>query len=82
MKKTGMLTGLLVLVTVASAQADWFGNMDANKDGKVTQKEWVAQNKKTKTRQGKKFNETQSVESFKARDLNKDTVLTPDELSK
>jgi Ca2+-binding EF-hand superfamily protein len=80
MKKTVLFIGFLLLVASTFAKASWFDNMDANKDGKVTQQEWVAQNKKTKAKQGKKFDEAQAVKTFLSKDANKDGVLSRNEV--
>jgi hypothetical protein len=62
------------------AVSKWFENMDKNKDGKVSESEWVERNKASQEKRGKTFNEEKARETFREKDQNKDGVLSPAEL--
>jgi len=77
--------GVVVAVLVLSlqAQAAPKGNpMDADKDGKVSKKEFCAGREKAAEKAGKEFNKAQVEKQFAARDKNKDGFLTAEELVK
>lgn len=63
-------------------QWDWFGALDSNKDGEVTEGEWVAWNMKSAARKGEHFNEDNQKKYFAERDGNGDGVITRAELKK
>ncbi|VGO16444.1 Arylsulfatase [Pontiella desulfatans] len=59
---------------------NWFGTLDTNKDGIVTEGEWLTWNKKSAVKKGDSFNEAKQKEYFAARDANGDGQLTRKEL--
>jgi Ca2+-binding EF-hand superfamily protein len=58
-----------------------FAAMDADKDGKLTLKEFVAASKARADKAGKEFKEEDAKAAFAKKDANKDGVLTADEMS-
>jgi Ca2+-binding EF-hand superfamily protein len=80
MKKQLLALALLTLASAGFAEFDYFAALDQNGDGKVTVEEWITKNKATQLRQGKDFDEAKSRSYFDARDLNKDGVLTREEV--
>ncbi|MEA2068955.1 MAG: sulfatase-like hydrolase/transferase, partial [Verrucomicrobiota bacterium] len=59
---------------------DWFGAMDRNKDGTVTEDEWIKWSKTEAGRRGRSYNEALQKEKYAGRDGNGDGVMTRAEL--
>jgi len=59
---------------------DWFGALDANKDGGVSEGEWLNWNRKSAAKKGESFDEEQQKKYFAQRDGNHDAVITRKEL--
>lgn len=82
MSKKGIIAITLLIASTGLAENDYFAKLDKNKDGKVTEEEWVTKNRQTSKKKGKDFDEEKSKLTFHKRDLNKDGVITRDELEK
>ena len=59
---------------------DWFKALDADKEGLVTEAEWLAWNKQSGAKKGDTFNEERQKEYFAGRDADGDGQLTRKEL--
>ena len=59
---------------------DWFTAMDKDKDGKVTETEWVARAKNNAEKQKKKFNEKNSRNYFNRVDADNNGTVSRKEL--
>jgi len=64
----------------AKKKWDWFSNLDANKDGGVTEGEWLTWSRKSATKKGESYNEDQQRNYFAGRDGNDDGIMTRVEL--
>jgi Ca2+-binding EF-hand superfamily protein len=58
-----------------------FGAMDADKDGSISQKEFVDAQQKRSEKAGKEFDEAKAAEMFAKKDKDGDGKLTPDEMA-
>ncbi len=61
-------------------QWDWFAALDGNKDGVVTEDEWLGWSQANATKKGESYNETRQKEYFATRDANDDGEITRTEL--
>lgn len=59
---------------------DWFSVLDMDKDGSVTEEEWLKHAKAKSKKKGKPYNEAREKETFSQRDANGDGVLSRPEL--
>lgn len=78
-----LLVGLTVAVLAGAVQlqaAPAGGKMDADKDGKVSKKEFVDARTKMAEKTGKEMTAAAIEKQFAAKDKNKDGFLTGDEL--
>jgi len=63
-----------------AAKWDWFGALDRNKDGAVTEEEWLKRAEATAKKKGQRYKEDRQKATFAKRDANGDGVITRDEL--
>jgi Ca2+-binding EF-hand superfamily protein len=80
MKKM-LVTGIFLSACSAFAAWDWFAALDADKNGVVTEAEWVAWTGKEAAKKGEKFVPEQSKKWFARRDLNQDGQMTREEFN-
>ena len=59
---------------------DWFGSVDANKDGKVTEDKWLRWAKESDIKKSVPFDEPKRKNAFRYFDGDMNGYLTPDEL--
>jgi arylsulfatase A-like enzyme len=59
---------------------DWFTALDADRDGEVTEGEWLTWNRKSAVKKGEHFSEEHQTQYFADRDGNGDGVMTRKEL--
>jgi Ca2+-binding EF-hand superfamily protein len=81
MKTMIYLLAFAMFASVATAQ-EWsfFDALDKNDDGKVTESEWLARNKKTANKKGKPFDPVMMKALFQGRDTNGDGTLSREEV--
>ena len=66
--------------STAKGKWDWFATLDQNKDGKVTEPEWLAWAQSSAKKKNRVFNEKSSTAEFSRRDGNGDGTMTREEL--
>jgi Ca2+-binding EF-hand superfamily protein len=66
----------------AKKKWDWFAALDSDKDGFVTEEEWVKRGRASATRKGEAYDEKRHRAYFANRDANGDGRLTREELEK
>jgi arylsulfatase A-like enzyme len=59
---------------------DWFTGLDSNKDGAVTEAEWVAWSRQSASKKGWDFNEEQAQKQFAKHDADGNGLMTREEL--
>lgn len=64
----------------AATKWDWFGALDANKDGTVTEEEWLKRSKTTAKKKGKAYDENKQKDFFAGHDKNADGLISREEL--
>ena len=64
----------------AASKWDWFGAIDANKDGQITEEEWCAWSKGSAKKKGREYYDEASKKEFARRDTNGDGTLSRKEL--
>jgi Ca2+-binding EF-hand superfamily protein len=81
MKKTIYLLAFAISASAATAQGwSFFDACDKNEDGKVTEAEFAARNKKESKKKGKTFDPVVVKSIFDGRDLDGNGILSRDEL--
>jgi uncharacterized sulfatase len=59
---------------------DWFGALDENKDGAVTQEEWLKRSKASAKKKGRAYDENKQKVFFAGHDKNADGLISREEL--
>ncbi|MDF7823902.1 sulfatase-like hydrolase/transferase [Pontiellaceae bacterium B12227] len=59
---------------------DWFGTLDRDKDGKVTEAEWLQWSSHSAQKKGRKYSGKKARQEFKRHDANNDGLITRAEL--